>query len=280
MVEIHINCPICSKKRILQISENAVKENPKGILTVNIINDSICPHNLVVYFDMNLNVRDIFTTDFTVQIPEMPKNDIEELDFKKIEAFNTDLIKINLYPISLIYILKSCFYNKKVLILNELEFLKPFLETFFDLIFGESFTYFVLINSTNEYNVDKKNFKDFIIIDGKNIVRDKQKILNLKKNKIEKLIIQKFFTEYDSKTSLIILRNEIRKAFNFSKSIIEIVQNLEQKEKININIIIGKLQQVYKVNVSRYYLDFLIEIIENYFKVKVPIIYENILSFV
>ena len=42
-------------------------------------------------------------------------------------------------------------------------------------------------------------------------------------------MVQKFFVEYDLMAGVIILRNEIKKAFGFSKSIAEFIQNKESK---------------------------------------------------
>ena len=280
MVEIKILCPTCSKERYLKINEKEVKDNSRGIIALNISNDDICPHSFVTYLDKNLDIRDSFCTDFTVQIPEIPKEEIKESDFRKIEDFDTNIIKMYIYPNSLIYILKACFHKKKLLILNEEEYLKSLFTEFFNLIFKDSFNYEILIKSKNEYESEKKIYKKYIILEENKVLKDKHKVLEHKKIKIEKQIIQRFLANYDSRTSLIFLRNEIKKAFNLSKSIIEIVESLKEKEKININTIIGKLEHVYGVKISRDYLSFLIEIVENYFGVQVPIIYENILGFV
>ena len=282
MKKIEFECPECFKKRLIQIDEKSIKNSQRGLISINIINDQVCSHSFIAYLDNNYALRDTFTTDFTIELPKI-KIKTEEINKKNIpksDEINIDLIKLNIFPISFIFFLRCCFQNNKILILNDIKLMNLHLNNLFNYIFKDTFNINVFIKNREFYLSNKKEFKDFIVLDGKTIIRDKEKVLNQKKIKIEKSIIQKFFAENDSLINLIFLRNEINKAYELSKTIIELFKTLKKGEKININMVLEKLHEVYSSEISKTYLDFLIEIIKNYFQIKAPIIYENFLGFV
>ncbi|MEJ2293410.1 MAG: hypothetical protein P8Y23_01415 [Candidatus Lokiarchaeota archaeon] len=66
------------------------------------------------------------------------------------------------------------------------------------------------------------------------------------------------------------MKNEVKKTFELSHSIVDIIQKLEKGTKVYSRLIIEDLEKIHKVNVSIPYLDFLYEIVENYFEVEVP----------
>jgi len=120
-----------------------------------------------------------------------------------------------------------------------------------------------------DYRNIKNEFEDYLILRNRKIISDKEKIINPKELEIEQSIIQKFFNEYDLMAGLIILRNEINKAYEFSNSIINFVQN--QKDKpLTSNVIINHLSEKHGEKISMPYLTFLIDIVHYYFKVDIP----------
>ena len=249
--------------------------------TITLNKNSICEHSFLVYIDKNLSIRDCFLTDFTIQIPDM---DIEKkAGIRKVTSEDEQkigLIKLNMTPKTLIFILRSLFLKKKVLIISDDDFLNSQFQKFFELIFADSFKTDLMFLVAENYK--KGNFKkDFVILHGAKIVKDKHKILDLKKNKmtIEKQIVQKFFEETESKSSIIILRNEIQKAQVLTQTIVDFLKENPSKNKINIIKIIEHLEEIHNVKVSQPYVYFLLDIVKNYFEVEVPSVYDSFIGF-
>lgn len=90
--------------------------------------------------------------------------------------------------------------------------------------------------------------------------------MNLKHMKIEKAIVQKYFNEPNPKVSLIIIKNEIRKAYKLAKEIILLNDNLEKNKYLTSKLMIDHFKGEYGVKIGKDYLDFLTVIASNYFK--------------
>lgn len=281
MKNVLIKCPACSKTKKINLDENIISHNHKGITTVNINKDQLCPHNIIVYIDNNLDVRDCFILDFELETPNI-NVDQSKKEFKtqNLKDIDTDLIKLNFFHNTLSFILRGFFFRRKILIINNLKFLDSQLYNFFNYIFNTTFEYDISIISQGEYEINKKDFKSFIVFEGNKLIRDKEKLLDNKKLKIERNIIHKFFMEYDPKSSLIILRNEIYKVFLLSKSIIDFIENLDKKEKINAVKLFNYLESHYNVKISRLYLNLLIDVSENNYNIKIPVIFDSFLGFI
>ena len=90
----------------------------------------------------------------------------------------------------------------------------------------------------------------------------------LKKLKVEKTIVQKFLNEYEPLTSLIILKNEIQRIFELSKTIVDLLN--KNRKIIYPKLVMQELEKVHKVKIAYPYLTFLYEVVENYFGVEIP----------
>ena len=135
----------------------------------------------------------------------------------------------------------------------------------------------IAILTKKEYEENKKNYKNYLIIDRGDVNQDKKKILDPKKIKVERSIVQKFYQEHDISTSLITLRSEMRKACELSKSIKDFVEHQEKGVNINIIKITERLESVHHVKINRKYLDFLINIVKIYYETDIPLIYDSFL---
>ena len=109
-----------------------------------------------------------------------------------------------------------------------------------------------------------------------NIIQDKDKILNQKKLKIEKNIVQKFFADNSSTSSVIIIKNEIKKVFILSKKIIEFKENLEPDKLIDSKMLIDYFKSELDIKIQIPYLKHLLEIIRTYFQVDIEITSDTI----
>ncbi len=266
MIKVEIRCPQCSRKGKLEVEENLIKQNERGISAINVAEDLICKHSFIAYIDKNFNVRDCVITDFTIKLPQI---EVEQITVDKIpdkDTINLYLLTLNLNALWLTYILRACFFKKKILIINEFNLLNPHIMNFFRFIFQDTFDIDISIQKEANYKKVKKKYKNYIIIDKDKIIKDKEKIL-LKFTKIERAIIQKFLAEQDPKTSLIILKNEILKAYKLSKDIDLYLKDYNKTLELTPKLMSDYLTEKYNQKISELYLKFLIKIVQNYYEV-------------
>ncbi|MBD3253962.1 MAG: hypothetical protein GF383_02665 [Candidatus Lokiarchaeota archaeon] len=292
MKKVKVICPHCSEKGYIELSEDSLKDFPRGLLAVNIAPNIICPHEFIVYLDRNLTVRDYFTTDFQIQLPTLRTPEkFNDLKLPKKETLNLDLIKLDFPAILFVHILKSIFLGKKTaLLLNEdMVFLKEHLFNFFRYLTRDSFEIELNIITENEYKKNKKKFKNSMVFKDKEVIRNFKKLIDPKKLKVERQIVMKFFSESDLAYSYLLLRNEIQKAYFLAKSIVNFVENFKEeertesekvsensmlagilehavsKEKVILMVVSDYLRDKHDVKVQKDYIKFLLEIVNHYF---------------
>jgi hypothetical protein len=279
MARIQIGCPSCAQNGMIEVSEEAVKNVSRGLLAVNIAAHTICDHSFIVYVDKNLHVRDYFVADFQIEIPDLPvlpAQKIKETKLPSKEIVDIDLIKLNMPAMLLTYVLKSIFSKQKIVLISDQEFLKNHINNFFNYITKDTFDIDVAILTPNNYNQNKKQYKDCMIFEGNKIVKNMKKLINPKKLWVEKHIVHRFLTEPELGYSYIILKNEVQKAFELSKAIVEAVkESRKDGEKENVLKITGEVEDYYKIKIGSLYLNFLIEIVQTYFDVAVPTVVES-----
>jgi len=230
----------------------------------------ICEHSFIAYVDKNLVVRDCLVADFKIELPEGDASEgSEELITPETDTIKFDLIKLNIPDTMMTYVFRAIFLGKKTLILLDQEFLYNHIINFFKYITQNSFNFDIEIMSEMDYRNNKIEFEDYLIFRNRKVIRDKEKIINPKGLEIEHSIVQKFFAEYDLMAGLIILRNEINKAYEFSNSILKFIENQKGKT-LTSKIIINYLSEQHDEKIAIHYLNFLIDIVRHYFKVDVP----------
>ncbi len=268
MVEIEIHCPICSKKGIIEVEENLIRKSERGVSAINVAENLICSHSFVAYIDKNLKVRDSFITDFKIETPEFElEQKLIEADIPSLDVIDVYLITININALWLTFLLRGVLYKKKLLILNNMETIHNHLSKFFKFIFQNSFELNISLETRDNYNKDKKKYKDYIVIDGNEVLNDKNNIMKPKNINIERKIVQMFLGEPDTKSSLILIRNEIQKVFTLSQEIITLNKSLKENEELTSKKIMDYFKEVKNIKMQPQYLDFLFEIINNYYNV-------------
>ncbi|MFX1276903.1 MAG: hypothetical protein ACFFBP_21045 [Promethearchaeota archaeon] len=272
IVDIKIRCPTCGGHGVLQVEEYPFKNSPRGITSINLSEGFICPHSLVAYVDRNLALRDIFTADFKIKIPTVA---FEDIDKEKKINFDVDIVKINLLPTLLINILRGIFFGKRMVILFEEEFIGKTILEFLKYITQESFKLEIQTFSRQYYRKNKTSYKDWIVLDKDQILYDKNKTIDPKQSKIESIIVQKFYSEMDAKSSLIIIKNELYKSFRLTKGIEELARDNEEKGRLNSKVILNFLKDRFKIDLDLVYLKFLMNILEMYFGVKIKMVSES-----
>lgn len=269
MTRLEVRCPSCEARGYIDVIEEDVKNTTRGLFAVNVTEGITCEHSFVAYVDKNLTVRDTFMADFQLNLPETTtvKQSIETIPTDSMEKIDLSLIKINLTASQISYIIRAILYKKKVILLSELSHMVDEIQNFFSTITEGSFKASVLVMSEHNYN--QVDHGDHIVLKGKDVLLDDDHILD-KKGGVERRIVQKFLDEYDPATSLMFFKNELVMAYDLSHKIIEYIKGLKKKEKIYTKKLIDYLQKNYEVKVQLPYLEFLYEIIENYFETEVP----------
>jgi len=266
MAKIDVRCPVCSEWKNIEIPDDVTKNSKKGLLTINITSGMICEHSFIVYLDKNLIIRDCFVADFKIEVPD---ESITQTDKNDADTFKLDLIKLNMPKLLIAYILKSIFYKKKVLIISDQEFLFDHITNFFNYVIQNSFEVDITAITNEQYKKNKKRYKEHLIFTGRDIVRDKKGLINPKKLEIEKNIVDKFLAENNVKAALIILRNEINKAFEFSKIITSYVKD-SKGIVLTSKKILNHLTEECNEKITMVYLNFLMEIVKYYFEANIP----------
>ncbi|MFX1273426.1 MAG: hypothetical protein ACFFBP_15435 [Promethearchaeota archaeon] len=264
-VKITIYCPICKTMGQVRIEKNIVTMSDKGVTAVNVAENLICEHSFVTYIDKNLDIRDSFVCDFRIEIPQIGVPEIETQDTKL--NFDLSIVKINLIPSVLARIIRAVLMGEKIVFISEQEFLNGHYIRFLEYVFGATFNIDLIFLTNNDYKKNKKNYKNHIVIDSVKVIRDKKKLIEQSKLKIELAFVQQFYKEYDEITSLIIFKNEIDKIERIIHQILKFHKTQKEGREFNTKQAINYLRSIYKIIVPLPYFNFLLDIIESYFSI-------------
>ena len=280
MNKVKIRCPSCSRTGFIEISTESIKKALRGLIAINIAKGIICEHTFIAYIDKNLNIRDYFVADFQIEIPQLPQSEKDlKTSIPKKEIIDIDLIKLNIPATLLVYILKSIFSKQKIVLIFDQEFLYNHIYNFFNYITKNSFEINIIIITKEKYNKNKKNYKNSMVFEDINILRNKNKLINPRKLAVQKHIVNRFLTEKDLGYSYIVFKNEILKAYELAKAIVDIIKESKEKnESVNTLKINSQLEKLFGIKINIIYLKFLIEIVENYFGITVPSITDSFLG--
>jgi hypothetical protein len=268
MAKVDIRCPVCRQWDKIDLSDDAVKNISKGLLAINIAPGMICEHSFIAYVDKNLIVRDCLVADFKIELVKSESTEeIGEANKTEAGMLKLDLIRINIPAILMGYIFRTFFLGKKAVIISKDDFLFNQIKNFFKNVLENTFKFDLDIITEIEYNENRNKYEEHLVFKNQEVIRDKQNIINPKGMDIEKSIAKKFFAEYDLTAGLIMLRNEIKKTYEFSQSIVELIEH-HKGESLTSKNIIKLYSKKYGEKINANYLRFLLNIAQNYFKVK------------
>ena len=269
MKKLEVRCPSCSSRGYIEVSEEEVEKAARGVFAVNISEGIVCEHSFVAYIDKKFLVRDTFMADFQLELPEISSPRAKEpVTSPQLESIDVSLIKLNLTASLLANIIRAIFFKRKVLVLTDQTFMIDQIHNFFDYITKNSFEASILVKSEEQYQIE--SYKDSIVLKNNLILQDNDDILNPKKISFERALVRKFLEEYELIPSIIYLHEGIQKTYELSETIVNRVKKLKKKEKLISKKVIEEIAKVNNVKIQLPYLDFLYEIVENYFGVKVP----------
>jgi hypothetical protein len=269
MKKLEVRCPSCSNRGYIEVPEEEVVKAARGVFAVNVLEGVICEHSFVAYVDKNFAVRDTFIADFQLELPDIvPEQEIGPDIAQQLDLIDISLIKLNFSASLLTHVIRALLFKKKIFLLFNQSYMVDNIYKFIEYITLNSFKANILVISGDQYDI--YDIKDSIILDGNKIIKDDNDILNAKTLGVERSLVRKFLAEYEPKPSLIYLQNGLQKAYELSKTVVDIVNNLKKKEKVYSKNVIEEIAKIHYVKVQLPYLDFLYKIVENYFEVKVP----------
>jgi len=267
MAKIEVRCPVCSKWENIEISDDATANSTKGLIAVNIEAGMICEHTFVAYVDKNLIVRDCLIADFEIEVSSSPET--EDDNANEAESINHDLIRLNIPEILMASIFKAIFSGKNVIIISDDQFIANHIIHFFNYAMQNLFRTDIITMSKADFKNSNDQYENHIVFDKIDVIQDRYNTVDPKTLLIEKSIARKFLEEYDLVTGLIILRNEIQKAFEFSKTLSEFIKDVDEKA-LTSKILINHIKEVYNEKIQINYLNFLFNILKHYFNIVLP----------
>lgn len=269
---VFVHCPKCHKSGNIEVPVEKIMSKKSG-LTLIVVNKLICEHAFLAYIDRNFTMRESEEL-YYVQSPKLidESKEVQEVVFDENEL---DIIKLNLYSLPFSYILK-CFFNKKkilVVVNDKQDFLVPIYDKLFNYLFSNTFDIQYQILPIQEYS-DKKNSLDVpIIIKSVDILKDEENFLSENEFGVERGFINKFYSEEYGPATLKTLKMQINNAYNLALKTKDFIQNTKRP---NINGIIKYLKKEFGIKVNVTYAEFLLDILQNYFKIQTKAIYKNI----
>ena len=270
-MKIEVRCPACSKRGMLEISEEDVKKAAKGLFAVN-INKIFCSHSFIAYVDKNLSIRDCYIADFQIELPEaLPDKKVETVP-TKIEEFDIALVKINLLPTLLVNTIRAIVTGKKIVILSSDPFIDKHIENFLKYIFANYFKNEIAIISADDYKKEKKQYKEHIVLQANQIIKDEDNIIKPKKMSIERVIVQNFFDTYNLETSILLLKNDLLNLHEYSRDLIDLLDNYKGSKKLGKKELIKQLNIRLNIKLTGKYLELLLNILTNYFDYDLSVI--------
>ncbi len=273
MKKIQIYCPTCSKVGFVELSEDKLDNKNKNLLAVFIAKDIVCDHSFYVYIDNNFDVRSYYTPDFQVIQTGTEAKDVDlEKAFPSKNEVDVGLIKINIESELFVLIFRAIIYKRQILFISKLEFLFSHLKNFFEYITQNTFDVDISFINPETYDEDEERYEDYVIFEKTNTgfsyyyrfnFRVPEMFEKKEKMMIPQKMIELFNRETDHKTSLLLLKSSLTKAYQMSKTVADYL--VEKKMKFNIKKITGLLKDQFSVDITSIYLEFILEIVYMYF---------------
>ena len=267
---VDVRCPICKKLGRIKLNSNNRKTSGRGLFAVDVLKGIVCEHAFITYIDRNFMVRDTFTADFLVSVPENNNQQYHEIENVNKEFLDISLIKLNIPKVTLAYMLKAMFYKKKIAFILEDCSLYDHILNFFRYLTKNSFIIDISMMSIEDYTPYINLTEDYVVINQDKVIRDKNHILIIKKNSEEMRMAENFLSEKNLITSSIVLKNEITKAYIYSLKIVEYLENYKNLRSKSFKNLMKYLHRKHKISIKTNYLEFLLKIVENYFGVEIP----------
>ncbi|TXT64487.1 MAG: hypothetical protein BAJALOKI1v1_560018 [Promethearchaeota archaeon] len=181
-------------------------------------------------------------------------------------------LKWNISPENLQYIFRAIMFNKPTVFVipDSRNDLKGVIERAINFLFNGTFKHNLTILLKSNYKKIKNDFKNYVVIGWKKILRDKDKIMNEKDMEVEEKVVREFFRTASKTDAIINLEYEIRNLYKIGKKVIKIVEGLENEE-IDIMTLTDRLNENFSLNLDIQYLRYILTIVRYYFKVYVPV---------
>ncbi|MHA2122184.1 MAG: hypothetical protein ACW990_13355, partial [Promethearchaeota archaeon] len=178
-------------------------------------------------------------------------------------------IKMNISELMMALIFKGIFLGKDIILIYNDQFLANRIINFFNYVKNDLFKQNIIAMPKSDYRDKWEDYDDHLVLEKAVVLRNNNPLIDLKKIGVEKRFVKRFLGEDNLVTGLIILRNEIKKAYEFSNNLAKLLESTTIKDW-NSKMLIDHINHAYSEKIQKSYLSFLLVIVEHYFKVKVP----------
>lgn len=225
------------------------------------------------YLKISMNIQLI--------LPKLGSLDTGARKIPDSRELNLNILK-KVDPLILSYILSCIFLKEKAILLVKTEQLKRQIQSFLEFIVQHTFQYDISVVKEEDYTNGEQGVVEILVLNQNEaikkgydkIINNEEKILKNRSIKVEKKIIEKFVDRDNRKTSLNLIRDEIKKASLLAENLKEKISQIREErkgKKIDSHEIIGKISEEYNINtLSRNYLRFLTDIIERHYGIEIP----------
>ncbi|TFG08112.1 MAG: hypothetical protein EU539_03250 [Promethearchaeota archaeon] len=274
--DVEIICPICRTKKVINIPMRIIDQS-KQLTTLLIPADRICDHAIVPFIDKHLKVRGYQKLDASLEEIETRSEQISEIRAEDIDIIE---IKMNLRPEMMIHALSGLFYKKKVLLIieDDLTYLHDTINEFFEFIFQKSFELNLFILTKESYKKKKTIYREYLVLEGKNIIGKHKKIFDLKALNMQEEFVKRFYMEGDSIISIKNLKDYIRQTHALSSKLLEYYDKLDPDQPLQIRNAIRFLEDTHFMKIKRPYFHFLIDVIKNYFNIEITLVQDMLVD--
>ncbi|MFW9988995.1 MAG: hypothetical protein ACFFC3_10090 [Candidatus Odinarchaeota archaeon] len=270
MVKLNIICPKCSKNRFLTINKDQIQFKDSGLFSLNIDENFTCEHSYIAYLDRQFNIRDYFNFDYDIELPEIiPEEEPEKVVDELAPSYDFDIVKMNLTANIITIIIKAIISKKPILIIREKNIYYDNIIPFFKEITKRLFEFEMELIPKDEYKKFKSKYKRYIVLDTSTVLKNPYDFIDIKKLKIEKRIINTFIDAPDASVGITQLRNHIKNARDLARIICEFIENQEMNQNIYIESIVDHISFIRGTKITPQYLDFLMEIVNEYFDIPI-----------
>ncbi len=278
---INLKCPNCQKlKRSVNVLDILFKNSKKSLLAIYINEGFMCDHHFQVYINKNGKVRSTQEIDIQFEKANVIKTtliDLDDLDINKI--------KFHIPVKCMAQIIWSVLLDQKIVLLFKssdipfLDFEDPFIinqiHKLFKYITQINFDYKLSLITEKNYKDEQLKYDDYIVLFGDHIINDPHKILKMDEIKIVYEFVSAFYKEEVEIIAVNILKKELDRTYELTKYIINFLDENQESKKLFIHDIESFLNEKYNIKIKEIGIKYLLQIIVNYYKTKIPSIHKK-----
>ncbi|MHA1467058.1 MAG: hypothetical protein ACTSP6_03150, partial [Promethearchaeota archaeon] len=131
----------------------------------------------------------------------------------------------------------------------------------------DTFNIDISLLSKEKYKNEKEKYQNYMVLEQREILNNVDNLIDPTDLTIEKQIVRNFLFESNLMESLNNLKSEMLQFYNLSKSIMEFINQNNERNEITSQMVRQHLKKITKKEISSDLFHLLVEIAQNYFAV-------------